>query len=320
MSDFPKAIEISEVGPREGFQIEPGPISTRSKIEVITALAHTGVKAIDVASFVNAKLVPGWADADAVVAALPKVPGVRYYATWFNAKGLERALALRNVLDVEGSIAFSASEAFSKKNLNRDRAGQLEAMREFIVAHKERGVAIRKLGVMASTGCNYAGDIPAEQVVSIIKDGLALARDEGLTIEELLLADSMGWATPMRVARLVGAVRDNFPELSLGLHLHDTHGLGIASAYEALRLGVSKFDSAVGGLGGCPFAGQPNAPGNIATEELVLLCAELGIATGIDLDAMVDVARMAERIVGHQLPSAALRTGSLDAYRAKAAA
>ncbi len=129
----------------------------------------------------------------------------------------------------------------------------------------------------------------------------------------------MGWATPARIERVVGAVRSRWPELRLTLHLHDTRGLGIANAHAGLRLGVDRYDSTVGGLGGCPFAAHKGAPGNIATEELVLLCEEMGIATGIDLDALIEVGHLAERIVGHPLPSAALRGGSLGSFRARAA-
>ena len=150
-------------------------------------------------------------------------------------------------------------------------------------------------------------------------DGLAVAAEAGVAITDLSLADTMGWATPIRIERGVGAVRERWPEMRIGLHLHDTRGLAVANAHAGLRLGVTKFDSTVGGLGGCPFAGQKGAAGNICTEELALLCEEMGIATGIDLDALIEVGRMAERIVGHPLPSELLRVGSLDAFRRKAA-
>ena len=137
----------------------------------------------------------------------------------------------------------------------------------------------------------------------------------GVAITDVSLADTMGWATPIRIERGVGAVRERWPDLRIGLHLHDTRGLAVANAHAGLRLGVDRFDSTVGGLGGCPFAGQKGAAGNICTEELVLLCEEMGIRTGVDLDALIEVGRLAERIVGHQLPSELLRAGSLDAFR-----
>jgi isopropylmalate/homocitrate/citramalate synthase len=179
---------------------------------------------------------------------------------------------------------------------------------------------VTRLGVMAAFGCNYQGDIAPAQVVQTVADGLGVAAEQGVTITDISLADTMGWATPIRIERGVGAVRERWPYLRIGLHLHDTRGLAVANAHAGLRLGVDRFDSTVGGLGGCPFAGQKGAAGNICTEELVLLCEEMGIRTGVDLDALIEVGRMAERIVGHALPSELLRAGSLDAFRRKQAA
>jgi len=315
MANFPQAIEIVEEGPREGFQIEPGPIPTAAKIELIDALSNTGVRTIQVASFVNPKAVPGWADADEVVAGFTPKLGVTYSAIWFNTKGLERAIAHRGRLANVGAISLSASEAFSLRNLHRDFAGQRAAMTEHVRTHVTAGIPVERLIIMASFGCNFSGEVKPEAVVSTIADGLAIAADNRVSIRSVSLADSMGWCSPYGVARLVDAVRNRWPDLTLSLHLHDTRGLGIASAYEGLRLGVTQFDAAVAGLGGCPFAGQPGAPGNIATEELVLLAQELGIETGINLDALLEAGRLAEHILGHRLPSSLLRSGPLTAFR-----
>ncbi|WP_284178453.1 hypothetical protein [Rhabdaerophilum sp. SD176] len=214
---------------------------------------------------------------------------------------------------------FIGGGSFTRKNLNRDRPGQIAAMREHIAAHKAAGVPVTRLTVMAAFGCNYQGDVPPSAVVEAVADGFTIANEAGLAFEKVSIADSMGWATPQRISRVIGALRETWPELPISLHLHDTRGLGIASAYEGLRLGVRYFDAAVAGLGGCPFAGHPGAPGNIATEELVLMCEEMGIATGIDLDALMEAGRLAERIVGRQLPSAALRSGTIDTFRKRAA-
>src|SRR5215470_5712016 len=317
MSDLPQAIDIFEEGPREGFQIEKGPIATVDKIALIDALSLTGLKHIQAVSFVSPKLVAGWADAEAVVAGFAVRPEVDFAALWFNENGLNRALAFRHKLGITGSISLSASEAFSRQNLNRDRAGQIAAMRRLTGAHLAARVPVTRIAVMAAFGCNFAGDISPAQVVATIEDGFQIAAQAGVTIEVLSLADTMGWGTPARIARLVGEVRDRWPDAELALHLHDTRGLGIANAFEAMRHGVTRFDSTVGGLGGCPFAGQPGAPGNIATEELVLLCEEMGICTGVELDALIEAGRLAERIVGRQLPSAALRSGTLATFRRK---
>ncbi len=316
---LPKSVVINEEGPREGFQIEKGPISTADKIALIDALSICGFKSMQVASFVSPKHVPGWADAEAVVNGIATSPGVEYSAVWFNAGGLRRALAFQGKLTLAGFISMSASEPFGVRNLNRDRAGQMVQMRDYVRAHQDAGVPIGKIIIMAAFGCNFAGDISSKDVERAVGDALQIAADAGLTVGQVSLADSMGWATPIRVARAVGAVRERWPNLKIALHLHDTRGQGIACAYEGLRLGVMHFDSAVAGLGGCPFAGQPGAPGNIATEELALMCAEMGIETGIDIEALLEAGRLAERIVGRALPSAALRSGSLAKFRKHAA-
>ncbi len=317
--DLPKRVVISEEGPREGFQIEKGPIATPDKIALIDALSQCGFSHIQAASFVSVKHVPGWADAEAVVGGMTCHPGVAYSAIWFNEAGLQRALAFKDKLTLAGSISLSASEPFSIKNLNRDRAGQIEAMRSFVRAHQQAGLPISKIIIMASFGCNFAGDISPAQVVGAVADALDIATDAGVTVKQLVLADSMGWATPRRVAAAVAAVRERWPDLEVALHLHDTRGQGIACAYEGLRLGVTRFDAAIAGLGGCPFAGHPGAPGNIATEELAILCEEMGIETGLDIEALIETARLAERVVGHPLPSAALRSGTIASFRRKVA-
>jgi len=319
MADLPNRVDIFEEGPREGFQIEPGPIPTADKIALIEALAETGLRHIQICSFVNPRLVPGWADAEAVAEGFRPKAGVHYAALWFNENGLNRALAFAGKLSISGSISLAASNAFSIKNLNRGHAENLEAMRKQTAAHQKNGVKVTRVGVMAAFGCNYQGDIAPGLVVQTVADGLAIAEEFGETITDISLADTMGWATPIRIERGVAAVRERWPDLRIGLHLHDTRGLAVANAHAGLRLGVTKYDSTVGGLGGCPFAGQKGAAGNICTEELALLCEEMGIATGIDLDALIEVGRLAERIVGHQLPSELLRAGSLGVFRRQAA-
>lgn len=319
MTDLPTHVDIHEEGPREGFQIEPGPISTSDKIRLIESLAETGLRHIQVCSFVNPRLVPGWADAEAAVAGFEAKPGIAYTALWFNASGLERALAFRAKLTITGAIALTASEGFTRKNLNRSHAENVEAMRKQTALHLARGVPVSRIGVMAAFGCNYQGDIAPAQVIRTLEDGLSIAADAGAQIELFSLADTMGWATPARIERVLGEVRARWPEKRLSLHLHDTRGLAVANAHAGLRMGVSRFDSTVGGLGGCPFAGQKGAAGNICTEELVLLCEEMGIRTGVDLDKLIEVGRMAEAIVGHQLPSELIHAGSLDAFRRAAA-
>ena len=214
---------------------------------------------------------------------------------------------------------MTASEGFTRKNLNRSHAENVEAMKKHSASQLAKGVPVNRVGVMAAFGCNYQGDITPAQVISTLQDGLMIAEETGADITVFSLADTMGWATPARIERVIGEVRARWPNMELSLHLHDTRGLAVANAHAGLKMGVTHYDSTVGGLGGCPFAGQPKAAGNICTEELVLLCEEMGIETGIDLDALIEVGRLAEEIVGHQLPSELIHAGSLDAFRRKAA-
>ena len=315
MSDLPSTVEIHEEGPREGFQIEPGPISTVDKVKLIDALSKTGLKHIQACSFVNPRLVPGWADAEKVVESFDAHEDVEYTGLYFNGNGLDRALAFKDKLTISGSISLTASEGFTKKNLNRTHAENMAAMERHVMSHLELGIPVNRIGVMAAFGCNYQGDISPATVIKKLEDGMQIAAKTGAEITLFSLADTMGWAAPHRIERVVGEVRNVWPDMTISLHLHDTRGLAIANAYSALKMGVRQFDSTVGGLGGCPFAGQPKAAGNICTEELVLLCEELGIATGVDLDQLIEVGRLAEDIVGHQLPGELIHAGSLDAFR-----
>ena len=315
MSDLPSTVEIHEEGPREGFQIEPGPISTVDKVKLIDALSKTGLKHIQACSFVNPRLVPGWADAEKVVESFDAHEDVEYTGLYFNGNGLDRALAFKDKLTISGSISLTASEGFTKKNLNRTHAENMAAMERHVMSHLELGIPVNRIGVMAAFGCNYQGDISPATVIKTLEDGMQIAAKTGAEITLFSLADTMGWAAPHRIERVVGEVRNVWPDMTISLHLHDTRGLAIANAYSALKMGVRQFDSTVGGLGGCPFAGQPKAAGNICTEELVLLCEELGIATGVDLDQLIEVGRFAEDIVGHQLPGELIHAGSLDAFR-----
>ncbi|HKU96942.1 MAG TPA: hydroxymethylglutaryl-CoA lyase, partial [Vineibacter sp.] len=209
--------------------------------------------------------------------------------------------------------------AFNRKNLHRSHAENLDAMRKQTALHLAKGVPVKRVGVMAAFGCNFQGDIAPAQVVRTVRDGLAVATECDIAIDRLSLADSMGWATPLRIERVVGEVRSAWPDKEISLHLHDTRGMAVANAMAGLRLGVRRYDSTVGGLGGCPFAGQKGAAGNICTEELVMLCEEMGVATGVDLEKLLEVGRMAEAIVGHPLPSELLHGGALAAFRRAAA-
>ena len=315
MSDLPRRVEIHEEGPREGFQIEPGPITTAEKIALIDALSETGLRQIQIASFVNPKRVPGWADAEAVVQGILPRAGVRYTALWLNERGLERALALADRLALRGVIGMCASEPFLRRNQNRGFVENAKVQHAQIALCRAQDIPVDAISVMAAFGCNFAGDIAPAQLVATVAAGQEIAAEHGLTITSLSLADTMAWATPASIKRVVGAVRDRWPELRLNLHLHDTRGLGLANAYAGLEMGVASFDASVAGLGGCPFAGHKGAAGNVCTEDLAFMCEEMGIATGLDIDRLIAAATLAETIVGHPLPGAVMRGGTLQRFR-----
>ncbi|MFI5023320.1 MAG: hydroxymethylglutaryl-CoA lyase [Alphaproteobacteria bacterium] len=317
MSDLPKTVRINEEGPREGFQIEKGPISTARKVELIDALSETGLKQIQVVSFVSPKAVPQMADAEEVVAGFKRKPGVRYTALWLNEKGLVRALATKR-LDIEGSLSLTASEKFLKRNQNRTLAENVQAQHSIVGMYKEHGVPVERGSIMAAFGCNFEGDIPVATLLEIIQEMLEIAEQHQIKIKTISLADTMAWATPASIKRVVGAVRERFPDLRINLHLHDTRGMGIANAYAGLEMGVASFDAAVAGLGGCPFAAHAGAAGNVCTEDLVFMCDEMGIETGVDLEKLIETARLAEDIVGHPLPGSVMKGGSLKRLRTAA--
>jgi len=315
---LPKRITIHEVGPREGIQIEKNPIPTAEKIRFIDMLSQCHFHEIETVSFVSPKWVPSMADAEEVVAGITRVPGTRYTSIYLNAQGMNRAVATRK-LDVEGSLSVTASETFSKRNTNRTIEETFAETQKRIDACKEAGVPASEVSVMAAFGCNYEGDIPPAKVLGLVDRLMRMAKDNELDIKLIQLADTMGWANPVAIRRMVGLVQDRWPDQRINLHLHDTRGMGLANAFAAMEMGVDDFDSAVAGLGGCPYAGFKDAPGNITTEDLVHMCAELGVETGIDLPRLLDIAREAETIFGHPLPGKVMRGGHLASYRERAA-
>jgi len=314
MPSLPKKIQIVEEGAREGFQMEKALIPTNRKIELIDALAKTGIRDIVAVSFVNPKAVPGMADADQVVDGIHKEPGVRYNALCLNARGVERALATGK-LDLTGNLIAAASEPFLKRNQNRTFADMFDEINKMVKIYKQNGVPVESVAIGAVFGCNFAGNVETSTVLDIIRRTIEVvdANDEKLTL--INLADTMAWATPVAIKRTVEAVAKAFPGYRLGLHLHDTRGMAIANAYAGLEMGIDYFDASVAGLGGCPFAGHSGAAGNVCTEDLVFMCDEMGIETGIDLEKLIECARLAEEIVGRPLPGSVMRGGSLRRLR-----
>src|SRR5471032_267533 len=298
MSDLPKRVLISEEGPREGFQSEKKMIPVADKVRLIEALADTGLKHIACVSYVNPKRVPTMADAEEVAAAIHQKPGIEYAALYLNQQGLERAL--RGPLHVAGSVRVTASDTFSRKNIGESVPDSLVEQRMSLKTFKDRGMPVEWGVVLGAFGCNYEGVLA------------------GFKLRGVKLTDAMGWATPQSVERLIGAIRNKWPELEVGLHLHDTRGTGMAAAYAGLRLGVTEFDASIAGLGGCPFAATDGAAGNICTEDFAFMCEEMGVETGLDIEKLIEVARIAEDVVGRPLPGHVMRGGTLKAAKQKA--
>jgi hydroxymethylglutaryl-CoA lyase len=297
---LPARVAIHEVGPREGFQSETPPIPTAQKIELVDALSATGLQSIELVAFVSPKWVPQMADAEDVLRGITRAPGVRYSGIFLNVQGLKRALA--SDCYVEGSLSVSASETFSKRNTNKTTGESLAELPAFIETYQEATIPVERILISAAFGCNFEGYISLERTLDCIRRVRDLAAERGETIRSVKLLDTMGWANPEQIRRTIDAVRNRWPELIVALHLHDTRGLGLANATAALHEGVTEFDSAVAGMGGCPFAAVKGAPGNISTEDFAFLCEQLGIETGVDLERLVACVDLAERIFARPLP------------------
>ena len=290
MSDMPSQISVREVGPRDGLQNEQ-PVATQAKIELIDR------QRIEAVSFVHPDAIPQMADADEVWRGIERASSVRYSALVPNLRGARRALD-SGLAEIEAVV--SASDTHNRKNVNRSTDQSLDEIAEIITLAHDRGATCQVI-VSTAWGCPYEGDVPVDRVVAVASRAVADGADT------VSFGDTTGMATPGRVRRLVGEFRSAHPGAGLNLHFHNTRGTGLANVLTALELGVADFDASVGGLGGCPYA--PGATGNIATEELVHMVEDMGVATGIDLEAMIDAAADAERIIGRQLPSQVLRAG-----------
>lgn len=293
---LPDSVSIREVGPRDGLQNED-PVRTDAKVKLLDALSATGVRRIEAVSFVHPKAIPQMADADEVWQRVTKAPQVRYSALVPNSRGAQRALAA-GFTEIE--VVVSASDTHNRRNVNRSTAESLDDIAELIALLHGAG-ATAEVIVATSFGCPYEGDIDPARVAGIVDRVLADGADR------IAFGDTTGMATPYRVRDLVTVVRDRQPEVPLLLHFHNTRGTALANVLTALELGITEYDASVGGLGGCPYA--PGASGNAATEEVVHMLHDMGIDTGINLDALLEAARLAEELVGRQLPSGVLRAG-----------
>lgn len=318
---LPTRVEIHEEGPREGFQIEKPGYSLQDRAALVEALAETGLPQIQVASFVNPAKVPQMADAADLFQTIRKRPNVRYTALWLNEKGFKKAASVPEV-DLEGVLYFYASDAFCQRNNNSSAKEHAKNQTQWVRQYHEHGLEVHKAYLMTAFGCNFEGEIPLSKLRDALEQIAALQEETGISLKEVYLADTVGWANPQSIKERIDLTRRIFPDTRLGLHLHDTRGIGMANAYAALQEHVDLFDASVAGLGGCPFSGhsQGGAAGNICTEDLVFLCHELGIETGIALDPLIEAARLAERIIGRRLDGKIMHSGSLSEFRTRSQA
>jgi len=289
-------VDIREVALRDGLQIEK-PIPLSAKLELLAAVAATGVREVEATAFVSPTKVPSMADAAELAAELHNYPDIEFSALVASPNGAKRAVAagLRSI-----EYVVAASNAFRMANAGRPSAEATEQIGDIIAIAHDADITVEVI-VATAWDCPFDGPTPPQRVLDIA----AAARDRG--VDRFSIADTIGTVTPGRVTSLVAQLRPVIGDLPLGGHFHNTRGAGLASAYAAVSAGVTRLDASVGGLGGCPFA--PGATGNIATEDLVYLLRDSGVDVDVDLATAIDAAQVAKSVVGHDLPGALLRAG-----------
>ncbi|WP_250535093.1 hydroxymethylglutaryl-CoA lyase [Caballeronia sp. AZ10_KS36] len=292
--DYNERLIVQEVAPRDGLQIEAKWVETADKVALIDGLSACGFTRIEAGSFVSPKAIPALRDGDAVFRGIRRAPGVVYVALVPNVKGAQRAVEAGAD---ELNLVMSASQTHNRANMRMSCEASLEGFAEII-----RTTNIRLNGTVATAfGCPFEGRIDEDRVVSIVRS----YREMGM--EGVTLADTTGMANPRQVERVVSRVLEHVPASALTLHFHNTRGLGLANVLAAYDAGARRFDAALGGLGGCPFA--PGASGNICTEDLVNMCDEMGIPTGIDLERLIALSRTLPALVGHDVPGQVAKAG-----------
>ncbi|MFC0267529.1 hydroxymethylglutaryl-CoA lyase [Kushneria aurantia] len=297
-----RRVDINEVAPRDGLQIESRFVPTADKIALIDALSATGVAAIEATSFTSPKAIPHLADATEVMAGIHRHGGVRYVALVPNQRGAERALASHAD---EHNLVLSASDSHGLANLRMTPWQSLERFEALIKRVRERAFGVRiNASLSTAFGCPFEGPVTAAKVLEIV------ARLDALNVDGVSLCDTTGMANPRQLGALCEQVLTHHPRLELTLHLHNTRGMGLANALAGWQAGVTRFDAALGGLGGCPFA--PGASGNVCSEDLVHMFEQMGINTGVDLDALIRVSETLPALVGHDTPGQVVRAGRAE--------
>ncbi|WP_349269454.1 hydroxymethylglutaryl-CoA lyase [Mycolicibacterium parafortuitum] len=296
MTELPTHVDIRDVTLRDGLQIED-PIPLSAKLDLLAAIAATGVREMEATAFVSPSKVPALADAAELAAELHNFAGIEFSALIASANGAKRAIAA-GLHSIE--YVVSAADSHSRANVGRSSAESTTLIPEIVAIAHDSDVTVEVI-IATAWDCPFDGPTDPQRVLDIV----TAAIDAG--VDRLAIADTIGTTTPRRVTDLIAAVRPLIGDTPLGAHFHNTRGAGLASAYAAVSAGVTRLDASVGGLGGCPFA--PGASGNIATEDLVYLLRDSGVHTDVDLAAAIAAARVAQDAVGHELPSSLLRAG-----------
>ncbi|HEY1537994.1 MAG TPA: hydroxymethylglutaryl-CoA lyase [Solirubrobacteraceae bacterium] len=301
--ELPSAVDIREVGPRDGLQNEPDIVATADKVALVDRLARTGLRRIEVTSFVRRDVIPQLSDACEVLEAIDVPAGVARSVLVPNSRGLDHALQLRDRFEEVG-VFLSASETHNLRNVNRSVAASLDSLGRVVGRAREAGLRVEAI-IATSFGCPYEGVVPRERVLEIA------ARLVAAGAQEIAFGDTTGMANPPQVVAHFAAARALLGgDVELTAHFHNTRGQGLANVLAALQAGCTSFECSVGELGGCPV--PPGATGNIATEDLVSMLHEMGIATGVDLDALLGAAREIQRVLGRTLGSHTLVAGPVD--------
>jgi len=304
-AELPKSVRIREVGPRDGFQNEPDVIPTEEKIRLIGLLSDTGLRRIEVTSFVRPDVIPQLADGGEVLTRFEPRDGVAYSVLIPNRKGLDLALRQRDRFQ-EANFFLSASETHNRKNVNRSIAESLADLEGTIGAAGEAG--IRCEGVISTSfGCPYEGDVPPDRVLEIAE------RLASFGCEEVAFGDTTGMANPRQVGEFFAAARERLGDVELTAHFHNTRGQGLANVLAALEAGIESFESSFGELGGCPV--PPGSTGNISTEDLVSMLEEMGVETGVDLSKLIEASAEAQKVLGRPLGAHLLTAGPIDWHR-----
>jgi hydroxymethylglutaryl-CoA lyase len=302
---LPTEVRIREVGPRDGFQNEPEVLPTEQKVRLIELLADSGLRRIEVGSFVRPDVIPQLADSDEVLARIEPRDGVAYSVLIPNRKGLDRALERRDRFQ-EANFFLSASETHNKKNVNRSVAESLADLEGTVGAAVEAGLRC-EAAIAVSFGCPYEGEVPRDRVLQIAEQ---LA---GCGSEEIAFGDTTGMANPRQVGEFFEAARERLPSVELTAHFHNTRGQGLANVLAALEQGIDSFESSFGELGGCPV--PPGSTGNISTEDLVSMLEEMDVETGVDLPKLIAASAEAQNLLGRPLGAHVLTAGPVDWHR-----